>query len=148
MTRHSNWKEVATALAAGSLFGAGLIVSGMVDPGKVLAFLDITGAWDPSLALVMGAALAVGLPGFRYVAGRTQSVLGLPMRLPTNRHVDRSLVAGAILFGVGWGLVGLCPGPALVAVGTGSPKAMLFAAAMLAGMGFHEWIGPKRLVWR
>ena len=144
MTRHFHWKEMVAALAAGLLFGAGLMVSGMTQPQKVLGFLDFAGAWDPSLALVMGAALLVALPGFGHSSARTESVLGLPMRLPSARRIDRKLLAGAAAFGVGWGLAGLCPGPALVALATGSHKAMLFAGAMLAGMGLHEWIVRRK----
>ena len=144
MIRPFHRKEILAALAAGLLFGTGLIVSGMTQPQKVLGFLDFAGAWDPSLALVMGAALAVALPGFGHSSGRSASVLGLPMRLPSARQVDRKLLVGAAAFGVGWGLAGLCPGPALVALATGSHKAMLFAGAMLAGMGLHEWIARRK----
>ena len=139
---------VLTALAAGLLFGIGLIVSGMADPRKVLAFLDLAGPWDPSLALVMLGAIGVGLVGFS-LAGRRQaagqaSILGEPMKLPTRRDIDRRLVLGSLSFGVGWGLVGLCPGPALVALGAGLPKAALFVAAMLAGMMMFETMERRR----
>ena len=136
--------EMAVALAAGLLFGAGLIVSGMANPAKVLGFLDIFGTWDPSLALVMAGAIAVGLVGFGASAKRTSSVLGLPMRLPSGRNIDRRLVAGAIAFGAGWGLAGFCPGPALIAAASGSGKAILFVLAMLAGMGLFEWMPRYR----
>ncbi len=130
--------EVTVALVAGAIFGAGLVVSGMANPAKVLGFLDLLGAWDPSLALVMAGAVAVGLLGFAWSSARTKSALGLPMQMPTNRKVDRRLLAGAATFGIGWGLAGFCPGPAMVALATGSIKAILFVAAMLAGMGLYE----------
>jgi uncharacterized protein len=130
--------EVVVALVAGSIFGAGLVVSGMANPAKVLGFLDLLGAWDPSLALVMAGAVAVGLAGFTWGSGRAKSALGLPMRISTSRTVDRRLLAGAVVFGIGWGLAGFCPGPAVVALATGSFKAILFVAAMLTGMGIYE----------
>ncbi|GAA0753025.1 DUF6691 family protein [Ideonella azotifigens] len=136
------------ALASGLVFGLGLIVSGMVQPAKVLGFLDLLGAWDPSLALVMGGAIAVGLPTFAWAkrrqAGQQASLLGEPMRLPEARQIDRRLVLGSLLFGVGWGLAGLCPGPALVALGAGSGPAALFVLAMLGGMGLFEWLERRR----
>ena len=130
--------EMAAAGAAGLLFGAGLLVSGMANPRKVLAFLDVFGSWDPSLAVVMASALVVGIPGFALQASRTHSALGLPMRLPANRAIDRGLMLGSVTFGIGWGLAGICPGPALVALASGSWKAALFVLAMLAGMGIFE----------
>lgn len=123
---------------AGLVFGLGLIVSGMVEPAKVLGFLDLAGAWDPSLALVMAGAIAVGLPAFTLAARRRESFLGLQMQLPQSRRVDRRLVGGSLMFGVGWGLAGLCPGPALVVAGSGDLKALAFVGAMLAGMGLFE----------
>lgn len=130
--------EVVVALVAGAIFGAGLVVSGMANPAKVLGFLDLLGAWDPSLALVMAGAVGVGLVGFAWSSDRTQSALGLPMHMPTSRTVDRRLMVGSAAFGIGWGLAGFCPGPAVVALATGSFKAILFVAAMLAGMGIYE----------
>jgi len=135
--------EAAIALLAGALFAVGLLVSGMANPAKVLGFLDVFGAWDPSLALVMGGALIVGAFGFAGASKRAVSALGLPMRLPTSRDIDSRLVLGSLAFGVGWGLAGLCPGPALVAIATGTPKALMFAASMLAGMALFE-ISPAR----
>lgn len=126
------------SLLAGLVFGLGLIVSGMSDPAKVLGFLDLAGAWDPSLALVMGGAIAVGLPGFAWAKRRDRSLLGLPMRLPTASQIDRRLVLGSLAFGAGWGLAGFCPGPALVALGMGEWKAWLFSAAMLVGFALFE----------
>lgn len=130
--------EVAAAAAVGLLFGFGLLVSGMSNPAKVLGFLDLAGPWDPSLALVMAGAILVGSVGFALMRGRTASVLGLPMRLPTGRGIDRRLAIGAALFGAGWGIAGFCPGPALVALGSASWQAALFVVAMLTGMALHE----------
>jgi len=129
-----------SALLTGLLFGLGLLVSGMANPDKVLSFLDLAGAWDPSLALVMGGAIAVGLVAFRIAGTRTASLLGEPMRLPTRRDLDSRLVLGSLGFGVGWGLAGFCPGPALVAVGAGEVKALVFVASMLTGMALFEWL--------
>lgn len=126
------------ALLAGLVFGIGLIVSGMANPAKVLGFLDLAGKWDPSLALVMAAAVLVGVLPFAVARRRTMSLLGLPMRLPTATQLDRRLVGGSLLFGIGWGIAGFCPGPALVALGMGEYKAMVFVAAMLTGMGVFE----------
>ena len=126
------------ALLSGLVFGFGLIVSGMTNPEKVLDFLDLSGAWDPSLALVMGGAIAVGLAAFTLAKKRTQSLLGLPMQLPTAKQIDWRLVGGSLSFGLGWGLAGICPGPALVLVGAGVSKGLIFVAAMLAGMGLFE----------
>ncbi|KQP38794.1 YeeE/YedE family protein [Pseudorhodoferax sp. Leaf274] len=131
---------LVTALLAGLVFGLGLIVSGMADPAKVLGFLDLAGAWDPSLALVMAGAIAVGLVGFTLARRRARSLLGLPMQLPQGRGIDRRLVLGGLLFGIGWGVAGFCPGPALVALGMGEVKAAVFVGAMLAGMGIFEWL--------
>ncbi len=122
----------------GLVFGLGLILAGMTDPGKVIAFLDLAGAWDPSLALVMGGAIAVGVGAFAVARNRTTSLLGLTMRLPGNTVVDKRLVLGSIAFGIGWGLAGFCPGPALVAMAAGHAKALLFVVAMIAGMVLFE----------
>ncbi|WP_129561312.1 YeeE/YedE family protein [Paraburkholderia dokdonensis] len=122
------------AFASGLLFGLGLIVSGMANPAKVLAFLDLAGRWDPSLAFVMAGAIAIAGIGFRLARSRSTSVLGAPMQLPTARRIDPRLIAGALVFGAGWGLAGFCPGPALVSAASGQPRAWLFVAAMLAGM--------------
>jgi uncharacterized membrane protein YedE/YeeE len=132
------------ALAAGLLFGVGLIVSGMANPAKVLGFLDLAGKWDPSLALVMAGAIAVGFFGFGLAARRERSLLGAPMGLPATNAIDRRLVAGSLAFGVGWGLAGFCPGPALVALGAGQAKAAVFTASMVAGMIAFEWIERAR----
>ena len=127
-----------TALLAGLVFGLGLIVSGMANPAKVLGFLDLAGGWDPSLALVMAGAIAVGAPAFAVARKRAVSFIGAEMRLSPAQHIDRRLVLGGILFGIGWGLAGFCPGPGLVALGMGEAKALAFVAAMLVGMGVFE----------
>jgi uncharacterized protein len=132
------------AFVVGLIFGIGLLVSGMANPAKVLAFLDLAGAWDPSLALVMGGAIAVGAVAFALAGRRERSLLGEPMRLPTRRELDTPLILGSLGFGVGWGLAGFCPGPALVALGAGEIKALVFVAAMLAGMGLYELIERQR----
>lgn len=134
MSPRARHLEIGVALVAGTLFGVGLVVSGMANPAKVLGFLDIFGAWDPSLALVMGGALSVGLVGFAGASRREQSALGLPMRIPGAGKADRRLILGSLLFGVGWGLAGFCPGPALVALATGATGAFVFAASMVGGM--------------
>ena len=138
---------VFTSLLAGLVFGLGLIVSGMANPAKVLGFLDLAGLWDPSLALVMGGAIAVGFFGFLAANKRAVSLLGTPMKLPDSRfsrQVDRRLVLGSLFFGAGWGLAGFCPGPSLVALGMAEPKAVVFAAAMLAGMVVFEVLEARR----
>ena len=126
------------AFLAGLVFGIGLLVSGMTDPGKVLGFLDLAGNWDPSLALVMVGAIAVGLVAFALAKQRALSLLGLPMQLPTARQIDRRLVLGSLTFGIGWGVAGICPGPALVLLGAGLPQGMVFVVAMLGGMAGFE----------
>lgn len=123
----------------GLLFGLGLILSGMTDPGKVLAFLDLAGAWDPSLAFVMAGAIAVAFFAFGMARGRTTALLGGEMHLPGNAPIDRRLLIGSLVFGVGWGLAGFCPGPAVVAAGAGSAEALVFTLAMIAGMAVHEF---------
>jgi uncharacterized membrane protein YedE/YeeE len=136
--------SLVASFLAGVVFGLGLIVSGMANPAKVLGFLDVTGSWDPSLALVMVGAIAVGLVAFAVARRRTVSLLGIDMQLPTARHIDRRLVGGSVLFGVGWGIAGICPGPALVVLGMGQPKALLFVVAMLAGMAVFELFERRR----
>jgi uncharacterized protein len=134
-----------SSLVAGLLFGLGLIVSGMVDPAKVLGFLDLAGAWDPTLALVMAGAIAVGSIGFALARRRRRSLLGLPMRLPAARRLDQRLIVGSTLFGAGWGLAGFCPGPAITALAMGEPQALLFVGAMLVGMGLYEELERRRV---
>lgn len=135
---------IFTALVSGLLFGMGLLVSGMANPAKVLGFLDVFGTWDPSLAFVMAGAIAVGLVAFGVARRMTRSLSGEPMRLPATQSIDRRLMAGAVVFGVGWGLAGFCPGPALVALAAGSGKALIFVLAMVAGMVPYEWLGTRR----
>ncbi|WP_423935994.1 DUF6691 family protein [Comamonas sp. 23] len=125
---------ILIAALAGLVFGLGLLVSGMADPQKVLAFLDLAGPWDPSLALVMGGAIALGLPGFALARRRSRSLLGEPMQLPARQAVDAPLLIGSALFGIGWGLAGYCPGPALLGTAAGMGSAAIFSAAMLVGM--------------
>ena len=127
-----------SAFIAGLLFGLGLLLAGMANPRKVLAFLDVAGAWDPSLALVMVGAIAVAFAPFAWARKRQKSLLGAPLQLPTSTRLDRRLVLGSLVFGAGWGLAGFCPGPALVALGMGVPQAYVFVLAMLAGMGLFE----------
>ena len=135
---------VFASLLAGLVFGLGLIVSGMANPAKVLGFLDLAGGWDPSLAFVMAGAIAVGMPAFALARRRAVSLLGAPMQLPSARHIDRRLVLGSLAFGMGWGIAGFCPGPALVALGMSEAKALVFVAAMLSGMGVFEWLERRR----
>jgi|APTNR8051073442_1049403.scaffolds.fasta_scaffold05222_7 hypothetical protein len=138
------------AFVTGSLFGVGLTVSHMIDPPKILSFLDVAaiarGAWDPSLALVMAGALTVTYVGYALALRRRQPLLAPAFALPTRRDIDVRLVAGSALFGLGWGLVGFCPGPALAAVATGSGKALVFVAAMLSGMGFYRHFFERAVV--
>lgn len=133
-----------TSWLAGLVFGVGLIVSGMANPAKVLGFLDLGGAWDPSLALVMAGAIAVAAVAFALARKRTMSMLGGAMKLPGSRDIDRRLVIGSALFGMGWGLAGFCPGPGLVALGMGEQKALVFVVAMLAGMGIFELLERRQ----
>lgn len=128
------------ALLSGLLFGLGLIVSGMANPAKVIGFLDITRVWDPSLAFVMGGAISIGFFAFRMAARRKQPVYADKMQLPTASHIDKRLVGGALLFGVGWGLAGICPGPGLVLLGAGLAKGLIFVLAMVAGMLLFQWL--------
>jgi uncharacterized membrane protein YedE/YeeE len=134
----------STAFLSGLVFGTGLIVSGLVNPAKVLGFLDLAGQWDPSLALVMAGAVAIGGITFAIADRRTATLLGTPMLLPAARNLEPRLVLGSLAFGVGWGLAGFCPGPALVALGAGYGKAAVFVAAMLAGMLVFEWTERMR----
>jgi len=127
-----------TALLAGLLFGIGLMVSGMANPAKVLGFLDLAGRWDPSLAFVMVGAIVIGSIAFLLARRRQRSLLGLPMQLPASTTITPRLVIGSALFGIGWGTAGFCPGPALVALGAGYPKAVGFVMAMVAGMLVFE----------
>ena len=132
------------SLVCGLIFGAGLLISGMVQPTKVLGFLDIFGAWDPSLIVVMVAALAVAIPGFMLANGRSRPLLAARSLWPTKRDIDLPLIVGAALFGIGWGLVGLCPGPALESLATLSLPVIVFVIAMAGGMALHDfWRKPQ-----
>jgi len=132
------------AFAAGLVFGLGLIVSGMADPSKVLGFLDLAGKWDPSLAFVMAGAMSVSFVAFRLAAKRAGPVLGGRFYLPTATQIDRRLVVGSLVFGVGWGLAGICPAPAVVVFGAGYLKAAVFVLAMVAGMAIYEVVERAR----
>jgi uncharacterized membrane protein YedE/YeeE len=124
---------IIAALGSGLVFGIGLVISGMTQPSKVLGFLDVFGHWDPTLAIVMAGALVVVAPGFALLRGRDTSILGVTLDWPSRRTIDRSLIGGAVLFGIGWGLVGLCPGPALANLAGLSPKVFGFVVAMAIG---------------
>jgi uncharacterized membrane protein YedE/YeeE len=123
-----------SAFIAGLLFGLGLIISGMTNPAKVIGFLDLAGAWDPSLAFVMAGAILIGAIGFTIAKKRQFSLLGAPMRLSSVTKLDTRLLLGSLVFGIGWGLSGFCPGPAVVSAAAGQPKAWLFVVSMLSGM--------------
>lgn len=131
--------NLVSAWIAGLLFGVGLFLSGMSNPAKVLGFLDLAGKWDPSLAFVMGGAVMVGLVAFYLARRRTTTFLGGAFHLPSAKHIDRRLVLGNIAFGIGWGLGGFCPGPGLVSMAAGQTKALVFVAAMVAGMALFEF---------
>ena len=131
-----------TAFVSGLLFGFGLLLAGMANPAKVLAFLDLAGNWDPSLMLVMGGAIAVAAPAFAWAKRRQRTLLGARLELPQARQIDRRLLVGSALFGAGWGIAGICPGPALVLLSQG--KAIIFALAMFAGMALHVVMDSKR----
>jgi len=126
--------NLIVSLFTGVLFGAGLAISGMVDPARVLGFLDVTGGWDPTLAFVMGGALLVTVPGFYFLLKRERPLLCSGFELPVKQHIDSRLVTGALMFGAGWGLAGLCPGPALVNLTSGILPIYLFVLAMIVGM--------------
>lgn len=126
------------AFVCGVLFGLGLLLAGMANPAKVLGFLDLAGLWDPSLGLVMVGAIAVALIPMQWSSKQTRSLLGLPMRMPALRTLDRRLVGGSLVFGIGWGIAGICPGPALALVLTGHWQIILFVLAMLAGMAIFS----------
>lgn len=123
-----------TSFAAGLLFGLGLLLSGMANPAKVIGFLDVAGAWDPSLALVMVGAIATALVPFTWAKRRERSLLDAPMRLPSKRELDGRLIGGSLVFGIGWGVAGICPGPAIAVLLSGHWQVVLFVLAMLGGM--------------
>lgn len=131
-------RSTIVAFAIGLLFGLGICVSGMNLPSRVKGFLDIAGSWDPTLAFVMGGAVAIGLVGFRLARGRSRALLGEELRLPTSRSIDAPLFFGATIFGIGWGLAGVCPGPAIVDIAFLDPQIVVFIVAMLAGMALEH----------
>lgn len=141
-TRSDTW-QLLFAVLSGILFGLGLAVSGMVNPAKVLAFLDVAGDWDPTLAFVMAGALAVTAPAFRVVLKRSEPWFAPRFALPTKTNLEPRLVLGAALFGIGWGLAGLCPGPAVTDLVTARGTVLLFVAAMLAGAMFYDWLDAR-----
>ena len=136
--------QLMMAFIVGLVFGIGLIVSGMTNPAKVQGFLDLAGNWDPSLAFVMGGAILVGAVGFRFARGRERALLGDAMLLPTASTIDRRLVLGGLTFGIGWGLAGFCPGPALASLASGRSEPLIFACAMVAGMALFDLLERKR----
>jgi len=133
-----------TALLAGLLFGIGLLLAGMSNPAKVLGFLDLAGAWDPSLALVMAGAIAVALLPFSWAKRRQRSLLDAPMQLPQKRELDGRLIGGSLLFGIGWGIAGICPGPALTLLLGGYWQSLLFVLVLLGGMGVFPALERRR----
>lgn len=130
-------------LMAGLLFGIGLLISGMTDPLKVQGFLDVFGAWDISLALVMGGGVIVAIVGVQLAKRQKTSWIGTSIDMPTKRTINKKLLIGAMLFGIGWGLVGICPGPGIVLLGTGQWQAYVFIPAMIVGMLVYQWLEPK-----
>ena len=132
--------RLLTALMIGLLFGTGIALSGMINPAKVLNFFDIAGSWDPSLAFVMGGALAVAIPGYRLVLGRRAPLMAPSFQLPETRRIDAPLVLGSLGFGVGWGIAGFCPGAALPALGTGRAEVAIFVAALVCGLLVARWL--------
>lgn len=132
-----------TSFIAGLIFGIGLLLSGMSNPVKVESFLDLFGVWDPSLIFVILGAIGIGSIGFFLAKKRTYSLLGETMQIPTSKKIDAPLVIGSLIFGVGWGLAGICPGPALVTMGAGIPQAFIFGIAMFSGMAFYQYFIAK-----
>ncbi len=141
MKRGMQW---VTAGLAGLLLGAGLILSGMANPAKVIGFLDVAGPWDPSLGLVMGGGLVVGTIGFALLKKQPKTLMGEPLNLPTSRKIDLRLILGSVLFGIGWGITGICPGPGLVLLGAGIPEGIVYIASLLAGMTLYSLIEKLR----
>ena len=133
-----------TAFITGLLFGLGLLLAGMANPSKVLAFLDLTGAWDPSLGLVMVGAIAVAVGPLAWAHRQSSSLLGKPMQLPIKRELDKRLIGGSLLFGIGWGIAGICPGPAVAVLLTGRWQVIVFMLAMLAGMLLFTALESRR----
>lgn len=136
-------RTALSAFIAGILFGLGLIYSEMVNPLRVKGFLDVSNNWDPTLVFVMGGALLVTTIGYKLVLRRNKPLFEASFSLPTNIRIDKSLISGAILFGIGWGLIGICPGPAIVALATFNIDIVIFVIAMIGGMKFHQFINKK-----
>lgn len=134
----------AGSLAAGLVFGVGLAVAQMTDPRKVLGFLDVTGAWDPSLLFVLGAAVVLSAVAYRWVLSKPAPLLDDRFHLPESTRVDFRLISGAAIFGMGWGLAGYCPGPAIASLGFGNPEALWVIASMIAGMALQQWLDGRR----
>lgn len=141
MSRAMQW---VTAGLAGLLLGLGLILSGMANPAKVIGFLDVAGPWDPSLGLVMGGGLVVGSIGFALLKKQPNTLSGEPLNLPASRKIDLRLILGSVLFGIGWGITGICPGPGLVLLGAGIPEGVIYVASLLAGMTLYSLIEKLR----
>ena len=137
-------KTILFAFIAGLIFGLGLILAGMANPAKVLGFLDVAGTWDPSLAFVMAGAIMIGFVTFLFAKKKTQSFLGLPMQMPTNQLIDKKLVFGSALFGIGWGLAGICPGPGIVLLGAGETKGLVFVLALVLGVLIFRVVNRSR----
>lgn len=135
--------KLVLSFSSGLIFGLGLILSGMGNPAKVLGFLDIAGAWDPSLMFVMVGGIAVGFVAFRIGGRRALSLLGQPMQIPTSKQIDPRLIVGSALFGIGWGLAGICPGPAFLLLGFGAIKGLVFVLALLVGMILFELMSRR-----
>lgn len=130
---------ILIALISGLLFGLGLIIAGMGNPAKILSFLDITGNWDPSLLVTMAVAMVISGISYILVKKRRVSMLNCPLQIPTNQKIDKKLVTGSALFGLGWGLAGICPGPALLLTGLGISQGIIFTLAMVAGMSMYQF---------
>ncbi|WP_284447171.1 DUF6691 family protein [Fluviibacter phosphoraccumulans] len=137
------WQWITAGLA-GLLLGLGLILSGMANPAKVVGFLDVAGPWDPSLGLVMGGGLVAGSIGFALLKKQPTTLLGEPLNLPTSRKIDLRLIMGSVLFGIGWGITGICPGPGLVLLGAGIPEGVIYIASLLVGMTLYSVIEKLR----
>ena len=137
------WQWITAGLA-GLLLGLGLILSGMANPAKVVGFLDVAGPWDPSLVLVMGGGLVAGSIGFALLKKQPTTLLGEPLNLPTSRKIDLRLIMGSVLFGIGWGITGICPGPGLVLLGAGIPEGVIYIASLLVGMALYSVIEKLR----
>ncbi len=138
-----NPASVAVSFAVGLVFGLGLVISGMTNPAVVLAFLDVAGDWNPALALVMGGALAAAFPAYAWARRSNRTLAGAPLTLPARSGIAADLVAGSAVFGIGWGLSGFCPGPAIVAAATGNPVVLIFLASMAAGYWLQRRLPPS-----